>query len=72
MAVHWNDQAMFAQNVARLIEYIFKTGYYCTLGECWRSPEQAEIYVKQGKGIKNSLHCQRLAIDLNLFDANGN
>lgn len=25
----------------------------------------------KGIGIKNSLHCQRLAIDLNLFDAQG-
>jgi hypothetical protein len=27
----------------------------------------ADLYAKQGKGIKNSLHLKRLAIDLNLF-----
>lgn len=27
----------------------------------------AEVYAKQGKGIKNSCHTVRLAIDLNLF-----
>ena len=68
----WSNQALFAHNVARLIEYIFKSGYYCTLGEAWRTAEQAAIYAANGKGIKDSLHCKRLAIDLNLFDAEGN
>ena len=62
---------MFARNVARLIEYIFKSGYYCTLGDAYRPPETAALYEAQGKGIKDSLHCKRLAIDLNLFDAEG-
>ncbi|CAB4121289.1 D-alanyl-D-alanine carboxypeptidase [uncultured Caudovirales phage] len=39
-----------------------------TYGEAMRSPEQAEIYAKQGKGIADSLHCKRLAIDINLFN----
>lgn len=60
-------QMIFAQNVGNLIEYIKCEGYECTLGEAWRPPEMAELYAKQGKGIKNSLHCKRLAIDLNLF-----
>jgi hypothetical protein len=60
-------QQQFAQDVARLITHIYNQGYTCTLGECWRSKEQAEIYAKEGKGIINSLHCKRLAIDLNLF-----
>lgn len=64
-------QAIFAQNVAKLINYIFEQGYSCSLGETWRSAEQAEIYAKQGKGILNSLHCKKLAIDINLFDAAG-
>jgi len=67
----WQNQAMFARNVARLIEYIFKSGYYCTLGDAYRPPETAALYEAQGKGIKDSLHCKRLAIDLNLFDAEG-
>jgi len=60
-------QAIFTRNVAMLIEYINKLGYECTFGDAYRTPEQAELYEKQGKGIKNSLHCKRLAIDLNLF-----
>jgi hypothetical protein len=60
-------QQLFAHDVACLITQIFKQGYGCTLGECWRTKEQAEIYAKNGKGILSSLHCKRLAIDLNLF-----
>ena len=60
-------QFIFAKNVGKLIDYIFQEGYFCTLGEVYRTPEQAEIYAKQGKGIKNSLHCKKLAIDINLF-----
>lgn len=60
-------QQIFAQNVGHLLEYIKCEGYECTLGEALRTPEMAELYAKQGKGIRNSLHCKRLAIDLNLF-----
>jgi hypothetical protein len=38
-----------------------------TLGEAWRSPEEAARLAKTGKGIARSLHTERLAIDLNLF-----
>lgn len=65
------EQALFVKDVTRLIDHIFAKGYSCTFGEAWRSPEQAEIYAKSGKGILDSLHCKRLAIDLNLFDNNG-
>ena len=61
-------QAVFARNVARLIEHIFShDGHAITFGEAWRPADVAEIYEKQGRGIRNSLHCKRLAIDLNLF-----
>lgn len=63
-----DQQAQFAQNVSKLLSYIFAQGYKCTFGECWRPPEQAALYAKEGKGIKDSLHCERMAIDLNLFD----
>ena len=60
-------QEIFAKNIAKLITIIFEKGYTCTLGEAWRPPEMAEIYAKEGKGIKDSLHCNRLALDINLF-----
>lgn len=53
--------------LSELLAHIYATGYECTLGEAYRPPETAALYEKQGKGIKNSLHSQRLAVDLNLF-----
>jgi hypothetical protein len=64
-------QVFFTANVALLIDHILENKYSVTFGEAFRTPEQAEIYAKSGKGIKDSLHCKRLAIDLNLFDSNG-
>lgn len=61
------NQQMFAFNVSRLLAFIYSKGLRCTLGEVWRTPEQAELNAKRGIGIKNSLHCSRLAIDINLF-----
>lgn len=67
----WQDQALFTEHVAMLIDYIFHNKYFCTFGEAFRTEEQAAWYAKQGKGIKNSLHCKRLAIDLNLISPDG-
>lgn len=58
---------MFTLAVAKLIFKTNEWGYAVTFGEAYRPPVLAELYAKQGKGIKNSLHTQRLAIDLNLF-----
>ena len=65
------EQAEFAHDVAQLILYINKKGFFCTLGEAWRPPITAQIYAKEHKSITDSLHCNRLAIDLNLFDEKG-
>ena len=64
-------QTLFAENISLLISHIFSKKYSVTFGEAWRTPEQAEIYAKEGKGIVHSLHIKRLAIDLNLFDSEG-
>ncbi len=66
-----DQQKAFALDVARLIKYIFDEGYACTLGDAFRSPEQAVINAQKGTGIINSLHCQRIAIDLNIFSPSG-
>jgi hypothetical protein len=60
-------QSAFVQLVARLIRYAHAKGYALTFGEAWRSPEEAARLAKAGKGIAQSLHTKRLAIDLNLF-----
>lgn len=60
-------QRVFARLVARLIEHAYQAGYEITLGEAYRTPEQAAANAAAGRGISNSLHTRRLAIDLNLF-----
>jgi hypothetical protein len=60
-------QSKFAVMIAQLILRARAMGYEVTLGEAWRPPETAAIYAAEGKGIANSLHIKRLAIDLNLF-----
>lgn len=61
------QQEEFAQSVARLIQKASQLGYGVTLGEAWRSPEQAAMNAASGSGVSNSLHTERLAIDINLF-----
>lgn len=60
-------QSLFASLVPRLIDKACEMGFEVTLGEAYRSPEEAARLAKLGKGIKGSLHTLKLAIDLNLF-----
>jgi D-alanyl-D-alanine carboxypeptidase len=60
-------QEEFAQSAAKLIIKASELGYTITLGEAWRTPEQAQWDADHGKGIVHSLHMERLAIDLNIF-----
>lgn len=60
-------QEEFSQSAARLIQKASQLGYGVTFGEAYRTPEQAAINAAKGSGISNSLHTDRLAIDLNLF-----
>lgn len=60
-------QSKFAVMVASLISQAIAMGFDVTLGEAYRSPQEAARLAKLGKGIKNSLHTKRLAIDLHLF-----
>ena len=58
-------QALFAQKIARLILYIESEGYHVTFGD-------ASAYKADGRHTSFSKHYERLAIDLNLFDAEWN
>jgi hypothetical protein len=60
-------QEEFAQSAAKLIQKCSELGFTVTLGEAWRTPEQAQWNADHGKGISHSLHMERLAIDLNFF-----
>lgn len=61
-------QKYFASIISDFIVCLEVThGFEVTLGEAWRSPETCALYATEGKGIKNSNHQNRLAMDLNLF-----
>jgi hypothetical protein len=60
-------QRLFTRLSAHLVLKAYGLGYECTWGEAWRSPETAAAYAADGRGIANSLHISRLAVDINLF-----
>lgn len=60
-------QQLFTVMTADLIHWAQAHGYRLTFGEAYRTPEQAALNAKTGKGISNSLHTLRLAVDFNLF-----
>lgn len=60
-------QQLFTVMIADLIHWSQEHGYRLTFGEAYRTPEQAALNAKTGKGIRNSLHTLRLAVDFNLF-----
>lgn len=67
-----DQQWLFLQDVAKLIEFAKHEGYKLTGGELWRTDEQHGLNILAGKSqIDRSMHQDRLAIDFNLF-VNGN
>lgn len=62
-----NLQFTFSRLLARLLDEACRQGYSVSVGEAYRTPEQAALNASKGSGIANSLHTQRLAIDLQLF-----
>ena len=61
-------QAAFLLDVARLINKATELGFQVTGGELYRTPEQQRLHVESGRSrTMNSLHLQRLAVDLNFF-----
>lgn len=60
-------QRRFTRMLAELILEAYSLGYEITFGEAYRPPETAALYARDGRGISNSLHTSRLAVDLNLF-----
>jgi hypothetical protein len=60
-------QVEFTETMARFLVWCFDNKYQVIAAEWFRPPELAEIYVKQGKGIKNSVHTKKLALDIFLY-----
>ena len=63
-----NEQWLFLQDVAKLIDYAKLREIKLTGGELYRTQYQQAKYVKDGKSkTMKSKHLERLAIDFNFF-----
>lgn len=60
-------QRAFTYCIGELIRWAYANGYELTFADAYRDPRLAELNAKQGKGIADSTHCYRLAVDFNLF-----
>lgn len=62
-----NHQKLFMKMLGQLLLWIDTNGYEVVGEELKRSQAQANANAASGAGIKNSLHLQKLAIDLSIF-----
>jgi len=61
-------QRRFTRMAADLIIFAYDNGYELTFGDAYRDPRvHGHVGEKKGYGSANSVHKDRLAIDLNLF-----
>lgn len=60
-------QFRFSRYLGRLLVYADDTGIRLTMGECYRTPQQAAWNAAHDLGIQNSLHQVRLAVDVQIF-----
>ena len=61
-------QRKFTRMIADLIIFAYEQGYELTLGDAFRDPRvHGPVGEKKSYSSANSLHKERLAIDLNLF-----
>ena len=61
-------QRLFSRLLGQFLVAIYQQpGLSVTMGECYRTTQRAAENAAAGTGISNSLHCKRLAVDLNLF-----
>lgn len=61
-------QRIFTRMIADLILFAYERGYELTLGDAYRDPRAfGPVGTRKYYSSANSLHKERLAIDLNLF-----
>ena len=61
-------QRKFTRMIADLIVFAYEQGYELTFGDAFRDPRvHGAVGEKKSYSSANSLHKERLAIDLNLF-----
>ena len=65
------NQEKFAEDLAKLLNYLIKNNYQIRIGEVERTQAQQQIYIKEGKSkTLNSMHLKRCAADLHIFKDN--
>ena len=64
-------QSEFTLYIARLLVWGNENGVRCLGAEWHRTPEQAALNAKLGKGVKNSNHIHKLALDIFCLDGDG-
>lgn len=63
-----NEQWLFLQDFARLIQFAAQKNMLLTGGELSRTTDQQRIYISQGKSkTMDSRHIKRVAVDLNII-----
>jgi len=61
-------QSGFLLDVCKLIRKAHDLGFIVTGGELYRTKDQQQLYFAIGRSkTMDSMHCKRLAIDLNFF-----
>ncbi len=66
MTLH-EAQALHVKLVAQLIQFVYSKNFELTWGEAYRTTQQAQWDAAHHTGIVNSVHCDRLAVDFQLF-----
>lgn len=62
---------LWAEFLPQAVALAKAAGLELVHGDAWRSPEEADRLARLGYGSRRSLHCLRLACDLQLLDADG-
>lgn len=73
-------QEVFARTLGLFLAWMAENNFHWTMGDCWRSTDEnpcphcgtpvsyQDLLVYSGRSkTRNSKHCDRLAVDLNLF-----
>lgn len=60
-------QAEFTRCLGRLLVWCEDNNIHVIGAELYRTPAQARLYASEGRGIVNSVHTKKLAIDLFIY-----
>lgn len=67
----FENQVLFAKDVALLIKYITDNDMVCVFGETFKTPDQAKINARRTFGRTNGLASRHLSIDIHIFNKDG-